>query len=389
MYELLVKGGVVIDPAQGIHDQKDIGISQGKITALAGDIAPSEAKRVIDARGKIVTPGLIDIHAHIAGGVIDIAVTPDEGGVHSGVTTACDAGSTGYANFLPLKRFVIPQARTDVFCFLHICPTGLARMPELWSWHDIDLKAMLGTIQENRDIIKGIKLRATGTVAQNLGLESVRVAKRVAIEAGLPLMIHIGADIDEDAALADGANSFTGELLPFLDKGDILSHIFTWRAGGVIKHDGSVLPELREAVGRGVILDMAPGTNNFSFQITEKGLQQGILPNILSTDLTINSINGPVFSLVVTMSKFLALGLSLDQVIEMTTINPARALGEEQQRGSLRLGMPADISLLEMTEGDFIFSSGKEGDTLKGKCLLVPRLTLKSGVEIEAQSRFK
>jgi len=389
MYELVVKGGMVIDPAQGIHDQRDIGISQGKIIALAGDIAPSEAKKVIDAKGKIVTPGLIDIHTHIAGGVIDLGVTPDEGGVHSGVTTACDAGSTGYANFLPLKRFVIPQAQTDVFCFLHMCPTGLARMPELWSWHDNDPKAMLGTIQENRDIIKGVKLRATGTMAQNLGLESVRVAKRVAIEAGLPLMIHIGADIDEDAALADRANSFTGELLPFLDKGDILSHIFTWKAGGVIKHDGSVLPELREAVGRGVILDMAPGTNNFSFQIAEKGLQQGVLPNILSTDLTINSINGPVFSLVVTMSKFLALGLSLDQVIEMTTINPARALGEEQQRGSLRLGMPADISLLEMTEGDFIFSDRRAGDTRKGKRLLVPKLTLKSGVEIEAQSRFK
>ena len=371
----------MLDPAQGIHGQRDIGVSKGKIAVLTSNIAISEAKKTIDAKGKIVTPGLIDIHTHIAGDVIHLGVTPDEAGVLSGVTTACDAGSTGYANFLPL-RSTISSARTDVFCFLHMCPTGLAFMPELWNLDDMDLKVMLRTIQKNRDIIKGIKIRATGTTAQNLGLAVVRIAKKIATEAGLPILLHIGADFNEDTSLASRADGFTHEVLPLLDKGDIISHIFTWKAGGVIEHDGSVLPEFREAMERGVILDVANGKTNFSFQIAEKGLQQGILPDILSTDLTKENINGPVFSLVVTMSKFLALGLTLDQVVEMTTINPTRALSEEQQRGSLRVGMPADVTVLELTEGNFLFSDGEAGNTLKGKHLLVPKLTLKSGVEI-------
>ena len=384
-YELLIKGGEVIDPAQGIHDQLDIGISQRKIAALTSKIAATEAGRVINATGKIVTPGLIDIHTHIAVGVTRIGVTPDEAGVLSGVTTACDAGSTGYANFSAFKRFIIPQARTDVFCFLHLCPTGLTITPELWGWHGIDPQAMLSTIEENRDIIKGIKLRAIATVAENLGLEAVRVAKRVATEAGLPLLTHIGIDLSEEAKMADKVDAFTRELLPLLDNGDILSHVFTWKAGGIIRQDGSVLSEFREAIERGVVLDVACGMTNFSFEIAEKGLEQGILPDTLSTDITSSNINGPVFSLVVTMSKFFALGLTLEQVIRMTTINPARALGEERHRGSLRIGMPADISIMEMTEGDFLFSDGKGGNTLQGKLLLVPKLTLKSGVEIAPQ----
>ena len=388
MYELLVKGGVVIDPAQGIHDQRDIGISQGKIVALAGDIAPSEAKRVIDAKGKLVTPGLIDIHAHVADVIVHGAAPPDESGVLSGVTTVCDAGSTGYANFAGFRRFVISEARTDIFCFLHMCSTGLAVKPEIRSWHSINPEAMLRTIEENRDIIKGIKLQAVGAVIQNQGVEAIRVAKRVAAEAGLPLMVHIGIG-PEEVVPEDTVSTFTQELLSLLDKGDILSHIFTWKVGGVIRPDGSVLPEFREAIEKGVVLDVASGRINFSFEIAEKGLKQGVLPNTLSTDFSSLNIDGPVFSLPVTMSKFLALGLTLDQVTEMTTINPARALGEEQQKGSLRAGMPADISILELTEGDFLFSDGVAGNTLKGNLLLVPKLTLKSGVEIEAQPRFK
>ena len=388
MYELLVKSGLVIDPAQGIHDQRDIGISQGKIVALASDIAPSEAKRVIDAKGKIVTPGLIDIHTHVADGIIFFATSPDEVGVLTGVTTVCDGGSTGYATFEAFKRYVIPQARTDVFCFLHLCSTGLAIVPEIWSWQNIDREAMLRTIEENRDIIKGIKLRAIGAVMQNLGMDAIRVAKRIAAEAGLPLMIHIGID-SEETVPEDAISVFTREMLSLLDKGDILTHIFTWRPGAIIRPDGSVLPELKEAMQRGIVLDVGQADHHWSFEIAQKGLEQGVVPTTISTDLVNSNINGPVFSLLATMSRFLAVGLTLTQLIEMTTINPARVIGEEQRRGSLRIGMPADISLLELTEGDFLFADGIEGKTFKGNHLLIPKLTLKSGREIEAQPRFK
>ncbi len=192
MYELLLKGGEVIDPAHGIHARKDIGISQGKIVAVAIDIKRSEGKRVIDAEGKIVTPGLIDLHAHVAGAIM-AEVTPDEAGVFSGVTTVCDGGSTGHANFGGFRRFVISEAQTDVLCFLHMCSTGLAARPnEIWSWRNINPEATLSTIAGNRDIIKGIKLRAVEDVVTNLGVEAIKATKKVAAQARLPVMIHIG-----------------------------------------------------------------------------------------------------------------------------------------------------------------------------------------------------
>jgi len=380
MYELVVKGGEVIDPAQKIHERRDIGISQGKIAAVAREIAASEAKKVINAQGKIVTPGLIDIHLHVADGIVPIGIAPDEAGVFSGVTTVCDGGSIGYANFSGFKRYVIPQAQTDVFCYLNVCSTGLAVMPEIRSWHNIDAEATIKTAVENRDVVRGIKLRAIGTIAENLGVEAVRVAKRIATEAGIPLQVHVG-DMRKSIP-GDIVDSFTRELLPILDKGDILIHLYTWEAGGVIKPDGSVLPELNEAIERGVLLDSAHGLYHLSFDIAKLGLAQGILPHTISTDLAAMNAQWPVISLLVTMSKFLTLGLSLEQVIETTTINPARVLGEDQRRGTLKIGMPADISILELTEGDFSFSDGKGGNTLNGKLLLVPSLTLKSGVEI-------
>ena len=389
MYELLVKSGTVIDPAQGIHDQRDIGISQGKIAALTGDIAPSEAKKVIDARGKIVTPGLIDIHAHVAGGIVNMASTPDECGVLSGVTTVSDPGAIGYANFADFRKFIIPQARTDIFCFLHMCSTGFAVLPEIYSWDNIDPEAILRTIEKNRDIIKGIKIRAIGALMQNLGLEAIRVTKKVATEAGLPIMIHLGIDAGETVP-EDIISAFMSEMLSLLDKGDILTHFFTWKAGGVIKPDGSVLPELKEAIRRGVALDATHVGTMWNFEVVKKGLEQGMLPTTISTDLTsLTPDLGPLLGLTSAMSRFFIAGLTLDQVIEMTTINPARVLGEEPRRGSLGKGMPADVSILELTEGDFSFFEGITDKAVKGNRQLVPKLTIKSGVEIEAQPRFK
>ena len=388
MYELLIKGGIVIDPAQRIHDQRDIGVSQGKIVAWADDIPQSQAKRVIHAMGKIVTPGLIDLHAHVADGIINGATSPDEIGVLTGVTTACDAGSTGYANFNGFKRFVIPKTRTDIFCFLHMCSVGEAVLPEIWNWQNIDPVAMLKTIEENRDLIRGIKLRATGALMQNLGVEVIRVAKKLSSEAKLPLMVHIGIDAGETVS-KDIINVFMRELLVLLEWGDILTHVFTPKPGGVISPDGSVLPEFKEARQRGVVLDAAPGRYNWNFEIARKGLEMNILPTTIGTDLFLTNINGPVFSLPVTMSRFLAVGLTLDQLIEMTTVNPARVLGEKHRRGSLEIGMPADVSVLEVVEGDFLFADGIAGKTFKGSHLLVPKLTLKSGTKIQTQPRFK
>lgn len=387
-YETLVKGGKVIDPAQGIHGLRDIGIDHGIIVAFAPDIPQGKAKKVIDAKGLIVAPGLIDIHTHVAEAIMPLAVAPDKAGVLSGVTTVCDAGSTGYANFNGFRKLIIPRVQTDVLCFLNLSPAGQAVMPEI-CWHNINPEEMLRIIEDNRGIVKGIKVRAGAGVVENLGLELVKAAKRVGAEAGLPIAVHIGIGLEETIS-DDKLAEFTPRMLALLEKGDILVHTFTNRKGGVIKPHGDVLAEIREAMKGGVVLDVATGSTHFSFEVARKGMEQGIFPTTLSTDITITNVDGPVvFSLPVIMSKFLALGLSLDQVLEKTTINPARVLGEEHRRGSLRVGMPADISLLELTEGDFLFFDGKAGNILRGKLLLVPKLTIKSGVEIVTQPRFR
>ncbi len=388
MYDLLIKGGKMIDPANGIRGQRDIGISNGKVETVAISIESGEAKRVISARNMIVAPGLIDLHAHVFGGLKSGGVDPDKAGVLSGVTTICDGGSFGYINFPGFKNFVISQARTQLFCFLHTADTGIAVNPEIWCWRNIHAEAMLETIAENRDINKGIKLRAIEDVITSLGIEAVKRTKKIAADAGLPVMIHIGLNV-ADAVPSDKMDAFTRELLSLLDKGDILTHVFTQKTGGVIKPDGSVFPELRDALGRGVVLDVAEDRFNWSFEIARKAMGLGILPNTISTDINGKNINGPVFNLTVTMSKFLALGYSLEQIIEMTTIGPARALREEHRRGSLGIGMPADISILEVVEGDYVYSGGVPGMTFKGKLLLVPRLTIKSGVEIRCEPRFE
>ncbi len=211
MYEILIKGGKVIDPAQKIYDHIDVGISQGKIAALARGIAPGEAKKVVDAKGMIVSPGIIDFHCHVTDGIVPNGAPPDQAGVLSGVTALGDGGSTGYANFGGFRRFVIAQSRTDVRCFLHVSSTGIAFMPEIWSWHNINTEETLKTIEENRDIIKGVKLRAIWSVVENLGVEAVKVAKRLATEARLPLMVHIGPDLDElGVAAEDTMSAFIG-----------------------------------------------------------------------------------------------------------------------------------------------------------------------------------
>ncbi len=251
MYDLLIKGGKVIDPAQQLSREIDVAIHEGKVAELRDNIAPSEAKEVLNARGLIVTPGLIDMHCHVSGDIVSNGLDPDKVGVLGGVTTLNDAGSTGYANFKGFKRYVIPGSRTDVFCFLHICSTGIAHMPEIWSWHDIDVAETLKTIEGNRDIIKGVKIRAVGSIAESLGVEAIRTAKKVAKEARLPLMVHLGLHSAETTS-PEVMRNFVARILPLLDAGDIINHIYTYKPGGVIFDNHTIMPEFREAIARGV-----------------------------------------------------------------------------------------------------------------------------------------
>ncbi len=376
MYDVVLRKGEVVDPSQEIHKVASVAIESGKIAEVADDISESKAKKVIPAEGKIITPGLIDIHCHPGAGVSWIGVSADDVGLNMGVTLLGDGGTSGWANFQAFRSLVVEKAKTDVLCFLNLASTGLATLPEIWSEKDLDIPRMAEVIASNREIIRGIKLRCIQALEQSMGIKAVEMAKKIAADSRLPLMIHVGETRKRTDNLK--MDEFSRAAAALLERGDILSHYLTWEPGGLILKDGTIYPELLAARKRGVVLDSCHGLNHFSFTIARHALNAGMIPDVVSTDLATTSLPAAQ-SLVVAMSKFLNMGVSLDQVIQMATINPARAIGEEGRRGSLKPGMPADLTMMKLERGSFIFSDGTGGERMVGEVLLEPTGVFKAG----------
>ena len=371
MYDLLLRGGTVIDPAENRRGAFDVAVQDGKIAQVAAGIA-EPARRVIEVAGKTVTPGLIDLHAHVFDGVAANGVHPDLAGVHAGVTTVVDAGSAGCATFSAFPRHILPKCETEVIPLLHICQTGLATNPDIIAESSIDLEGTLRVAREHRGLIKGIKARMVSPALEIFGMEMPRLAKRAARESGLPLMVHIG-----DTLKRYDPNVIR-QLLPLLEPGDILTHLFTANPGGVLDANGKLVPEAKELRDRGVWLDTAHGRMNFGFEIGRKVLDQGLVPHCISTDLTVPGRLNTVHSMVEIMARFLGLGFSLDQVVAMCTANPAQAIGEAGRLGSLAVGRQADISVLEVREGAWVVYDTLK-DSMRIDKTVVPVLTVKRG----------
>jgi len=375
MYDLLIKGGRVIDPAQNIDGLMDVAVSGGKIANVMPNIPLPEAGNVIDATDKIVTPGLIDLHTHVYDGFLNNGANPDVVGVNQGVTTVVDGGSAGHAIFAGFANYIIPAARTTVYCFLHIGSFGLAVMPELWYPEEINADATEAVIAKYPDLIRGVKVRIVGKLIAREGIAVVKAAKKTAKKCHLPLMVHIG---DREKGVSP---SLTRELLPLLEKGDILSHIYTAQFGGLLGEDGRAVPEIVAAKKRGVILDVANGINNMAYGTARRMMEQGLLPTTISTDVTKSSVTGPAYGLTVTMSKLLELGLPFEEMIAMTTLNPVKAIKIDDRKGSLKPGMDADISVLEITPGCWPLPDS-HGNILNVTRLIRPCVTVKAGVPI-------
>lgn len=380
MYDLILKGGNVIDPSQGLNGVYDVAIDRGTIAAITPSVT-EEARAVIDVRGKTLTPGLIDTHAHVyrGGTPPTLGVDADLIGVRAGVATVVDAGSAGCNTFEGFPLYVIPNADTEVIPFIHIGRTGQAQFPDILGQRHVDLDATMRTIETHKDLIKGVKVRMTGLTLELMGVELARQAKRVAAEAGIPLMMHIGIAGDTDARFDPDA---IRELLPVLQKGDIVTHCCTHAVGGMLDREGKAVPEAREAYDRGVWFDMGIGGGN-SIDVTRRMLDQGLVPHCLGTDMTATSRSNSVHSFVEVMTRFLALGFSLEQVVTMATSNPAKAIGAEDRLGSLAPGRQADVSVLEVRDGEWIVydtdvRSGRTG-SVRTEQAVVPVLTVKRG----------
>ncbi len=372
-YDVLVKGGRVVDPSQGLSAPRDVGITGRRVARVAENIPDSQGRQVIDARGKIVTPGLIDIHVHVYDGVAPLGIPADPNCVAKGVTTVVDAGSAGAHTFPGLRKYVINTVDTRVYALLNISVVGQSTLStdnphgELLELRYANPKLAIRTIERNRDVILGVKIRLTRNIAGDHDLAALKLAREASDAVNLPLMVHIG-----------GSYSPLKDILAMLRKGDVITHSFRASPGGILDEKGRVLAEVRAAVGRGVNLDIGHGAGSFSFDTAEKALKQELLPGTISSDVHQFNVNGPVFDLATTLSKFLHLGLTLEQVVERATHNPAQLFGFRDGLGTLREGAEADVAVFQLAEGDFDFVDARR-DRRIGRRKLVPAATVKAG----------
>ena len=372
-YDLVVKGGRLIDPAQGPSKLQDIAVLNGKIARLAESIPTTDALHVIDATDRIVTPGWIDLHVHVYDGVAPLGIPADPNCVAKGVTTVVDAGSAGAHTFPGLRKYVINVAETRVVALLNISVVGQSTLSTDNPWGELlDLRyanAALAakTIERHRDVIVGVKIRLTRNIAGDHDLEALRRAREAADAVRLPLMVHIG-----------GSHSTVPEILKLLKPGDVITHSFRGGEGGILNDEGRVLEEVLESVASGVNLDIGHGAGSFSFDTAEKTIAQGLLPGTISSDVHQFNVHGPVFDLATTVSKFLHLGLTLEQAIERVTANPSRVFGALNGLGTLREGGEADISVFELERGSYTLTDSL-GQTRSGNQLLKPVATVKAG----------
>ncbi|MCL5039268.1 MAG: amidohydrolase/deacetylase family metallohydrolase [Firmicutes bacterium] len=366
--DLLLRSGRIIDPGQGLDFVGDLLIEDGRIRTIGQHLTVNEGLTALDVSGLIITPGLIDLHTHVYPGVTNLGVMPDTVGVGMGVTTVVDAGSAGSRNFEPFLETTIRESQTRVLVFLNAAGDGLIREKgELADLRNVTFAESLEKVKDYPGVIRGIKARASASVVGDLGVKPIALAKDLAFQAGIPLVVHIG-----------NAPPRLEEVLELLQRGDIVTHSFHGKPGGILGAGGEPLPEVLAARERGVLFDLGHGTSSFCFHTARKAFQAGFLPDTVGTDIYSQNLAGPVFSLAVTMSKLLALGLELPTVIAMATAGAASALGLAGTVGTLRPGVEADVTVLQLCQGGFSFSDS-EGERLDGRYLLNPVMVLRKG----------
>jgi dihydroorotase len=370
-YDLLLQGGHVIDAKNNISAARDVAIRDGKIAAVADHIEPMQAFMVVIVRGLYVTPGLVDIHVHVYAGTGepgsyagDNSLYPDGFTLRAGVTTVADAGSSGYRNFEDFKQRIIDRSTTRVLAFLNIVGHGMRGPKYENDLSDMQAKPAADIALRNKGIIVGIK------TAHYSGPEWTPVEH--AVEAGMladiPVMVDFGANRPERPM----SELVTRKLRP----GDIYTHVYSGLRNEQ-DSSGHVNPALWEARKRGVIFDVGHGGGSFAWRIAVPAIKEKFLPDSISTDLHVSSMNSGMKDMLNLMSKFLAMGLSIDEVVARSTWNPAREIHREEL-GNLSIGAPADVAVLRLEQGQLGFTD-MYGARLRGDRKLACELTLRDG----------
>ena len=379
-FDLVVKGGEVLDPSQTLRARRDVGIRFGVVEALEGDIPADKALRVLDARGKLVTPGLIDLHAHVFPYGSAIGIPADELVPFQSTTTLVSAGDAGANNIAAFRRAIVGQTRARLYAFVHIANIGLAGfpVPELYNIDYAQTEAAAKAVAENADLVLGVKVRMSENVIAKHGLEPLKRAIRASEIAGggAKVMCHIGG-VETPQLMSD--------ILDLLRPGDILTHAYSGApnlANGFtnIVQDGKLLPAALAAKQRGVVFNVGHGGGSFDYTVAEAAMAAGAGPDTISSDIHVFSGNTPGMPyLTWVMSKFLNLGLTLEQVVAMATSTPARVINRGDKLGTLQIGAPADVSLLDVVEGPVEFVDTR-GNKRQGTVHLKPAGAVLAGV---------
>lgn len=379
-FDLVIKGGEVLDPSQNLRARRDIGIRFGLVEALEPDIPADKALRVLGASGKIVTPGLIDLHAHVFPYGSAIGIPADELVPFQATTTLVSAGDAGANNIAAFRRAIVGQTRSRLYAFVHIASIGLAGfpVPELYNIDYAQVEAAAKAVAENADLVIGVKVRMSENVIAKNGLEPLKRAIQACEMAGTggKVMCHIGG--------VETAELMTA-ILDTLRPGDVLTHAFSGApniAGKFtnIVQEGKLLPAATAAKARGVVFDVGHGGGSFDYTVAEVAMAAGAGPDTISSDIHVFSGNTPGMPyLTWVMSKFLNLGLSLEQVVTMATAAPAKVINRGPKLGTLQLGAPADLSLLEVVEGPVDFVDTRNNKR-QGKVHIKPAGVVLAGV---------
>ncbi len=366
-YDLLIQGGTVVDPGQGLHTLLDVAVKDGKIAAIAANIPADRAATVVSAKDKIVTPGFIDSHVHCYDGVAR-CTNADHYCLGRGVTTVVDAGSAGSENIANFYKYIIRTSATRIYAFVDIGVLGVISLDHSYdnpAW--VNPKAVAQAIETYRPATIGVKVRMTESVVAEKDIDTLKKAIEAAEIAQVPVMVHI-----------NGPHSPLPDLLKLLRKGDIYTHCFAGRKNFIVDAAGTVLPAALEARDRGIFFDTAQGQAHFSFDVAEKCMKQNLMPDTISTDLSNLAVQRRIYDLPTMVSKMMAIGVDLDKAIAMVTINPTRMYNFDAKIGALKTGYEADISIFELREGNFDYED-TEGKKRTGHQRLVNKAVVSRG----------
>lgn len=379
-FDLLIKGAEVLDPSQGLRGKRDIGMRYGLIEALTEDIPAARSNRTLTATGKLAVPGLIDLHAHVFPYGSAIGIPADELVANQSTTTLVSAGDAGANTIAAFRRFIVPATRARLYAFVHIANHGLAGfpVPELYNIDFAQVDAAARAIAENADIVIGAKVRMSENVIAKHGLEPL---KRTILACersgtGAKVMCHIGG-VETPELMS--------QILDTLRAGDVLTHAYSGapNIGGKftnIVQDGKLLPAAVEAKKRGVVFDVGHGGGSFDYTVAEAAIAGGAGPDVISSDIHVFSGNTPGMPyLTWVMSKFMHLGYTLEQVVTMATATPAKVINKMPKAGTLQVGAPADVSLLDVVEGPVSFVDTRDNKR-EGKIHIKPAGAVVAGV---------